>query len=57
MKMSKTASYLRFRQMTKSKVPIEIKHCATSLVSGQDNSVGFISRSQLYLSNHSIEFD
>ena len=43
--------------MTKSKVPIEITHCAKSLVSGQDNSVGFISRAQLYLSNHSIEFD
>ena len=57
MKMSKTASYFRFRQITKSKVPIEITHCATRVVNKKDNSVGFIPRSQLYLSNHSIEFD
>ena len=57
MKMTKTASYLRFRQITKSKEPIEITHCSTSLVNGEYNSVCFIPRSQFYLSNGSIEFD
>ena len=60
MKMTKTASYFRFRQITKSKEPIEITHCAasaTSLVNGKCNSVGFIPRSQFYLCNYSIELD
>ena len=55
-KVSKTASYFRFRKITKSKEPIKITLCAGSLVNGEYNSVGFISRSQLYLSKHSIEF-
>ena len=57
MKMTKTASYFRFRKITKSKEAIEITHCATSLVNGKYNSVGFIPRSQFYLCNYSIELD
>ena len=55
--MTKTAPYFRFRQITKSKEPIKITHCATSLVNGKYNSVGFIPRSQFYLGNYSIELD
>ena len=36
---------------------IETTHCATSLVNGEYNSVGFIPISQFYLSNYSIELD
>ena len=51
-KVIKTAFYFRCRQIMKSKQTIEITHFATSLVNGEYNLVGFIPRSQFYLSNH-----
>ena len=48
--------YFRRRQITKSKQTIEITHFAKSLVNEEYNLVGFIPRSQFYLSNHSFEF-
>ena len=57
-KIIKTASYFRCRQITKSKQTIEINitHLAKSLVNEEYNLVGFIPRSQFYLSNYSFEF-
>ena len=58
MKMTKTASYLKFRQITKSKEPIEITHLCHKSGEWEIQFNGFYSQITIHnhnLCNYSIE--